>query len=62
MENYKITWIQDGHDGRRESAVSFSPEAAETYRADYAARAGVSDVQIVPAPVALARRGRSAAA
>ncbi|GGU16978.1 hypothetical protein [Streptomyces lateritius] len=52
---------QDGIDGRRESAVAFSPAAAETYKAAYEARPGVSDVQIVPVTLELARRSPSAA-
>ncbi|MET9954492.1 hypothetical protein ABZ135_23515 [Streptomyces sp. NPDC006339] len=58
MENVRITWIEGGE--RRESAVAFSPAAAEDYKAAYEARPGVSDVQIVPAPVELARRARPA--
>ncbi len=49
METVKITWVQDGSQGRRESAVTYSPAAAEDYKRYKEAQDGVSDVQIVPA-------------
>ncbi|GGT54877.1 hypothetical protein GCM10010271_68290 [Streptomyces kurssanovii] len=49
MESVKLTWVQDGSDRRRESAVTYSPAAAEDYKRYMEARVGVSDVQIVPA-------------
>ncbi|MFF6771956.1 hypothetical protein ACFY8W_00095 [Streptomyces sp. NPDC012637] len=61
MENCKITWVQDGHDGRRESTVSFGLAAAEAYLPQYEARAGVSDVQIMEAPIQLVRSRRRSA-
>ncbi|MFD7764719.1 hypothetical protein [Streptomyces microflavus] len=47
MENVKITWVQGGE--QRESAVTYSPSAAEDYRRYKEAEAGVSDVRIVSA-------------
>ena len=61
MNNYKITWMQDGQAQRRESAVSFSRTAAEAYLSDYEARPGTSDVRIVEAPIALVRSRRRSA-
>ncbi|MEU7032018.1 hypothetical protein AB0A60_35635 [Streptomyces sp. NPDC046275] len=59
MENFKITWVQDGEP--RESTVSFSRTAAETYLPDYQARPGASDVRIVEAPIQLVRSTRQSA-
>ncbi|MFJ2627615.1 hypothetical protein ACIO6T_30505 [Streptomyces sp. NPDC087532] len=47
MDSVKITWVQDGN--RRESAVTYSPTAAEDYKGYKEAQDGVSDVRIVPA-------------
>ncbi|MGW1155958.1 hypothetical protein ACWD45_32340 [Streptomyces rubiginosohelvolus] len=47
MENVRITWVQGGE--QRESAVTYSPSAAQAYKAYKEAEAGVSDVRIVPA-------------
>ncbi|MEV4976746.1 hypothetical protein [Streptomyces scopuliridis] len=47
METVKITWTQEGSEGRWESAVSYSPAAAEDYKLYKEAQEGVSDVQIV---------------
>ncbi|MFE3144338.1 hypothetical protein [Streptomyces scopuliridis] len=49
METVRITWTQEGFEGRRESAVSYSPAAAEDYKRRKEAEVGVSDVQIVAA-------------
>ncbi|MFI8967007.1 hypothetical protein ACIGO8_33415 [Streptomyces sp. NPDC053493] len=45
----------ESHDG------SFSPTAAERYKAGYEARPGVSDVQVVPVDTLLARPRRRSA-
>lgn len=47
MENVRITWVQGGE--QRESAVTYSPSAAEDYKGYKEAEEGVSDVRIVPA-------------
>ncbi|MFC7934386.1 hypothetical protein [Streptomyces cinereoruber] len=47
MDNVKIVWVQDGRE--RESAVTYSPSAAEDYKGYKEAEDGVSDVRIVPA-------------
>ncbi|MFC7924760.1 hypothetical protein [Streptomyces cinereoruber] len=47
MDNMKIVWVQDGRE--RESAVTYSPSAAEIYKGFKEAQEGVSDVRIVPA-------------
>ncbi|MER5570488.1 hypothetical protein ABT083_30515 [Streptomyces goshikiensis] len=47
MENVKIVWKQHGRE--RESAVSYSPAAAEDYAGFKKEEDGVSDVRIVPA-------------
>ncbi|MFD9474075.1 hypothetical protein ACFWCD_33635 [Streptomyces goshikiensis] len=48
MENVKIVWKQHGRE--RESAVSYSPAAAEDYAVfKKKEEDGVSDVRIVPA-------------
>ncbi|MFE0773363.1 hypothetical protein [Streptomyces sp. NPDC058861] len=47
MENVRIVWVQDGRG--RESAVMYSPSAAEVYRGFKEAQEGVSEVRIVPA-------------
>jgi hypothetical protein len=49
MENVRITWTQEGLTERQESAVLYSPSAAEDYVAYKAAEPGVSDVRTVPA-------------
>ncbi|MCL7382179.1 hypothetical protein [Streptomyces sp. 35G-GA-8] len=49
METVKITWTQDGSEERWESAVSYSPAAAEDYKRYKEAQDGVSDVQIIAA-------------
>ncbi|MEV7060923.1 hypothetical protein AB0N95_36420 [Streptomyces microflavus] len=46
MENVRITWVQGGE--QRESAVTYSPSAAEDYKGYKEAEEGVSDVRIVP--------------
>lgn len=45
MENFKITWMQNGH--RRESVVRYSAKAAGDYASYKRAEDGVSDVRIV---------------
>jgi hypothetical protein len=44
MDTVRITWEQDGES--RESAVTYSPQAAEEYKE---AEEGVKNVDIVPA-------------
>ncbi|MFE5484136.1 hypothetical protein [Streptomyces sp. NPDC056527] len=45
MQSYRLVWTKDGE--RKESAVSFSECAAETYRGFYQAREGTT-VEIIP--------------
>ncbi|MEV6357951.1 hypothetical protein [Streptomyces hydrogenans] len=48
MDDYRITWAQEGRAGRQESVVKYSESAAADY-ADYkAAEPGVSDVRVEP--------------
>ena len=53
MQNFRITWAQAGYEGRRESAVTYSAGAAETYKGFKEAEEGVSDVQVVEEPLTL---------
>ncbi|MEE1736400.1 hypothetical protein PUR49_07785 [Streptomyces sp. BE147] len=48
MESVRITWVQEGAEERRESAVTYSPSAAVDYKRYKEAEDGVSDVRIVP--------------
>ncbi|MFD0367683.1 hypothetical protein [Streptomyces sp. NPDC127114] len=61
MQDFKITWIQQGRDGRRESVVSFDLASAEQYLPSYEARPGALDVRIVPVEAFLGRPRRRAA-
>ncbi len=47
VETVRITWEQDGES--RESAVTYSPQAAEDYKRYKEAEEGVTSVSIVPA-------------
>lgn len=47
MKNVKIVWVQGSRE--RESAVTYSPSAAEDYKGYKEAGDGVSDVRVVPA-------------
>ncbi|MGV9693905.1 hypothetical protein ACWDUX_32945 [Streptomyces sp. NPDC003444] len=47
MDRVKIVWVQDGRE--RESAVTYSPSAAEDYKGYKEAEDDVSDVRSVPA-------------
>ncbi|MFD5110502.1 hypothetical protein [Streptomyces cinereoruber] len=47
MDNVKIVWVKGGK--QRESAVTYSPSAAEDYKGYKEAEEGVCDVRIIPA-------------
>lgn len=49
MDDYRLTWTQEGRDSRQESAVKYSKTAAEDYAGYKRNEADVSDVQVVPA-------------
>ncbi|MFJ2217799.1 hypothetical protein ACIQVO_36730 [Streptomyces sp. NPDC101062] len=49
MKTVRIAWTQEGTAERQESAVTYSPAAAEDYKLRKAKHPGVTDVRIVPA-------------
>ncbi|MFC9736199.1 hypothetical protein ACFWG5_34390 [Streptomyces hydrogenans] len=48
MDDYRITWAQEGREDRRISAVKYDKSAAEDYAGYKRAEPGVSDVRIEP--------------
>ncbi|MFF8840517.1 hypothetical protein [Streptomyces sp. NPDC015130] len=46
MQNYRVTWVQDGREKR--SGVSYDQPSAESRKARLEQEDGVTDVRIVP--------------
>ncbi|MFF8410599.1 hypothetical protein [Streptomyces omiyaensis] len=48
MDDYRITWTQEGREERQVSCVKYSEGAAKDYAGYKQAEVGVSDVRIEP--------------
>lgn len=48
MDDYRITWTQEGREGRQQSVVTYDKAAAEDYAGYKQAAPGVTDVRIEP--------------
>jgi len=52
MDDYRITWTQEGHEERMVSAVKYSEGAAQDYAGYKRDEPGVTDVRIEPVTTA----------